>query len=61
MTKTELKDLLTDAGADSIRSMIETLEDGAALAALGVTDDDTETVEDLYNDLRYGPSAQLDR
>lgn len=37
------------AGADSKKAMLNTLEDGAALKILGITDDDQLDVEQAYD------------
>lgn len=51
MTTNELKKVLIEAGAEDSTAMLAALEDGATLAALGVTDADQETVEELHAEL----------
>ena len=54
MTAIELRNLLQESGATDTRSLIQALEDGATLAALGVTDADQDAVEELHSDLMQG-------
>jgi len=50
MTKTaqDIIEIITNAGAEDNESIRFTLEDGAALLSLGVTDEDQETVEEAH-------------
>jgi hypothetical protein len=58
MKKQAIKELLEDALSDStthdeyLRDAISVLEDGEALAKLGITDQDQENVECLHDELR---------
>lgn len=40
--------IIRDAGAEDAQAIRDTLEDGATLAALGITDDDQEAVEEAH-------------
>jgi len=44
-TAQDIIDLIKEAGAENAKEIRETLEDGAALASLGITDEDQEAVE----------------
>lgn len=44
--------LVTDAGAEDATAMLAALEDGAALAALGIGDGDQEAVEEAHDTVR---------
>lgn len=50
MTKTaqDIIDLIREAGAEDDQAIRYALEDGAALLALGVTDEDQEAVEEAH-------------
>ena len=43
-----LEDIMTEGKAFNRRSILGVLEDGKALAALGLTDEDQEAVEELH-------------
>lgn len=47
-TAQDILDLIREAGADDDKSILYALEDGAALAALGITDADQEAVEEAH-------------
>lgn len=58
MDAQQLIEKIRDAGAGADDdSVINALCDGAALAALGVTDADQPTVEDAYNTLTEAKAA----
>jgi hypothetical protein len=44
-TAQEIIDLIKESGAENTQEIRDTLEDGAALLALGITDEDQESVE----------------
>lgn len=48
----EIIDIIKDAGAEDDQAIIYALEDGSALAALGITDDDQEGVEEAHDILK---------
>ena len=48
----KIVDALIDEGAVTPEAMIAALEDGEALAAIGITDTDRADVETLYNNLK---------
>jgi len=54
MSKTaqEVIDIIREAGAEDDQAIIATLEDGAALLSLGITDADQEAVEDAHTGLK---------
>jgi hypothetical protein len=54
MTAQELKDRLAEAGATDAQTVRHVLEDGAALASLGVTDEDQDAVEALHGEIVQG-------
>lgn len=49
-TAQDIIDLIKEAGAEDAQAIRATLEDGAAMLALGITDEDQEAVE-LAHDL----------
>lgn len=48
MNAAELLKIINDSGVFSNTFIIDVLEDGVALSALGLTDDDQETIEELH-------------
>ena len=56
MSKTaqDIIEIIREAGADTDQAVIDTLEDGAALAELGITDADQEAVEEAHDMLKRG-------
>ena len=48
MNAQQIIDLIRNAGAEDNQSILYTLEDGAALLALGITDADQEAVEEAH-------------
>ena len=44
-TAQDIIDLIKEAGAEDVQAIRATLEDGAALLSLGITDEDQEAVE----------------
>lgn len=54
MSKTaqDIIDIIRAAGAEDDQAIIDTLEDGATLLALGITDDDQEAVEEAHDMLK---------
>lgn len=53
-TAAEIIEMIRSEGADTDRDVIYVLEDGAALLALGITDDDQESVEEAHDLLVRG-------
>ena len=51
MKSTHIIDLIKEAGAEDARAIRDTLEDGAALSAIGVTDSDQEAVEEAHAEI----------
>ena len=49
MNAGEILQALYDAGAENEKTMCDALCDGAALAELGITDEDKPAVEQAYN------------
>lgn len=49
-TAQDIIQIIRDAGAEDAQAIRDTLEDGATLMALGITDEDQEAVE-LAHDL----------
>lgn len=47
-TAQDIIDLIKEAGAEDAQSIRAVLEDGAALLALGITDEDQEAVEEAH-------------
>jgi hypothetical protein len=50
-TRQDILGIITEAGASSPAEIIAVLEDGAALADLGISDDDQIAVEEAYDDV----------
>jgi len=48
MTAQDIIDTIKAAGADTAKAIRDVLEDGQALAELGITDDDQEAVEEAH-------------
>ena len=55
MNAQDIITLIREAGATDRQSMLDALCDGAALAALGITDADQEAVEEAYEQVRRLP------
>lgn len=47
-TAQDIIDTIREAGAEDDQAVLYALEDGAALATLGITDDDQEAVEEAH-------------
>lgn len=56
MSKTaqEIIDTIREAGAEDDQAIIATLEDGAALLVMGITDADQGAVEEAHDTLKRG-------
>lgn len=52
MNANEIIEMIKEAGAEDNQAIIDTLEDGAALLALGITDSDQEAVEEAHAQLK---------
>ena len=50
---TEILKILRSAGVIENKEVIDVLEDGAALTALGITDEDQEAIEELHADIKH--------
>lgn len=48
MNTIEILEAIKDAGAKDWQSVANVLEDGETMAALGITDNDQDAVEDLH-------------
>ena len=57
MNAQEIISIIREAGAKESQSILDALCDGAALLALGITDDDQEAVEEAFALVKSGADA----